>query len=114
MLLLFCCLHAHMIHGRYHGYYKQFKVFDADIANITVHFSVSIKYRWLSMARTPRDQGKTSRNQEIEFSRVLNFPGWPTGFKFSFTGSYDLAIYVVLTLHMYLDFFLFRTGCFNK
>lgn len=31
------------------------------------------------MARSPTGRGKTSRDQEFELSRDLNFPVWQTG-----------------------------------
>lgn len=51
-------------------------------------------YRWLTIAQSLRDQGKTSRDQEFKFSIVRNFPSWPTGFKFSLTRCFDSAIYL--------------------
>lgn len=48
------------------------------------HFSLILHWsiiRWLSMSQIPRDQGKTSRDQDFEFSGVRNVRGWPTGFK---------------------------------
>lgn len=48
------------------------------------HFSLILQWSiiwWLSMAQSPRDQGKTSRDQDFEFSGVRDVRGWPTGFK---------------------------------
>lgn len=67
---------------------SSFSVYTVLNASKRTCYSVHFNFRLLSISRSLWDRGRTSRNQEFEFSKVRNFSCWSTGFKISLTGCY--------------------------